>query len=503
MMIVLLRLCILLLAASSLIALMACMEDDSTSGSGSRPRINSITPSQVFPGQTNIRAIIVGSNFTGFESVNLGPGIEILKTKLVSSTEIAIRFTVSPGASSGSRTISVSTMAGVGELEDTFSVAENVPPQAIFSANPPNGNKGTEITFDASGSRDNDGTIQLYQWDFGDGARSEGKVVTHRYESAGMFTTTLTVTDNRQSKTNSTRQIRIENAFPPVAHLNVQPQEGNTNTLFEFDGSTSTDSDGRVQSYEWEFGDGGIASGSRVTHRFSEKGDFSVVLTVTDNDGLESSKEKSLQIIGDPPNANFNIIPTTGTTETVFTFDSTPSSDTDGTIVEFRWLIENNTFTNRTPQYSFTREGTFEIALTVTDEDGETDTFTRTLDVRAKDDDDDEPGPVEGKCTTPAEGRDYHLFEVISEDEDAKIVTGRFLEPVTCSDVFYLCGDVRRGGINDVDKGYWIGVICEMYDLGNNTFRIHLRDGKDWVEVGERNTYVWPQFDCNPNVVCR
>jgi PKD repeat protein len=503
-MIIVLRLCLLVLATYSLFLLLACKEDDGTSSDGSRPRINSINPAQVFPGQVNIRAVIVGSNFAGMGSVNMGPGIEILKTKLIDSTQIAVRFTVSPNASPGPRTITVTTTSGSSELGSAFSVAENRPPQAVFSINPPNGNKGVDITFDGSPSNDSDGTIQLYQWDFGDSSKGEGKIVTHQYQTAGAFTTTLTVTDDRQSKTSSTREIRIGNTFPPVAHLNFQPQEGNTNTVFQFDGSTSTDSDGRIQNYEWDFGDGAIASGARVSHRFSQKGDFSVVLKVTDNDGLESSKEKSLKVIGKPPIANFTITPSSGTIETVFTFDGTPSSDSDGTIVEYRWLIENHTFTNLVPQYSFTKAGTFEIELTVMDNDGEKDTFARTLVINeAGDDDDDDPDPVGGKCTEPARGRDYHLFEVISEDEDAKIVTGRFLEPVTCTDVFYLCGDVRRGGINDVDKGYWIGVICEMYDLGNNTFRIHLRDGKDWVEVGDRNTYVWPQFDCNPNVVCR
>ena len=223
-------------------------------------------------------------------------------------------------------------------------------------------------------------------------------------------------------------------------------------------------------------------------------------LTVTDNDGLTDTKEKAVRVIGRPPIASFTITPSIGTTDTVFRFDSTESMDPDGNIQEVRWIIENNTFTNRIPLYSFTTEGTFEIQLTVIDDEGASDTLTKILRVNSVQDD---PPSGEVQCTVPAKGRDYHLFEVISEDRDAKIVTGRFLEPVSCSDVFYLCGDVRKGGINDVDKGYWIGVICEMYDLGNNTFRIHLRDGKDWVEVGETNTYVWPQFDCNPDVVCR
>jgi PKD repeat protein len=509
MMILVLRVFLLVLSAFSIFVLIACKEDNVTSGDSTRPIINSITPAEAFAGQTNVRAVIVGSNFTGLGSVNMGAGIDILKTKLISNTEVAVRFTVRSDADSGPRTISVSTLGGVGQLEGVFSVAENRSPQASFSANPPGGGKGVEIIFDASASEDGDGTIQLFQWDFGDGGEAEGKVVTYRYERPGTFTVTLTVTDNRQSKTSSTRQIKIENTIPPVAHINIYPQEGNTDTLFEFNGSTSGDHDGRIQSFVWEFGDGSTANGPRVTHKFSQKGDFFVRLTVTDNDGLEGTREKAVRVIGRPPIASFTITPSTGTTDTVFQFDSTESVDLDGDIEEVRWIIENNTFTNRIPLYSFTTVGTFEIMLTVTDDDGEVDTLIKTLHVSSSDDNpppddgDDDPPSDGGRCTVPAKGRDYHLFEVISEDREAKIVTGRFLEPVTCSDVFYLCGDVRRGGIDDVDKGYWIGVICEMYDLGNNTFRIHLRDGKDWVEVGETNTYVWPQFDCNPDVVCR
>lgn len=116
-----------------------------------------------------------------------------------------------------------------------------------------------------------------------------------------------------------------------------------------------------------------------MTHKFSQKGDFSVRLTVTDNDGLEGLREKDLKVIGKPPIASFSITPSIGTTDTVFSFDSSGSRDDDGSIVEYRWLIENNTFTNRIPRYSFTTEGTFEILLTVTDNDGETDTATTTL----------------------------------------------------------------------------------------------------------------------------
>ena len=202
---------------------------------------------------------------------------------------------------------------------------QNRAPLAGFSANPASGAKGTEITFDASPSQDSDGTIQLYQWDFGDGGRGEGKIVKHRYDSSGNFTVVLTVTDDKQGKSTSTGEVRIENTIPPVAHFNFQPQQGDIDTLFSFDGSASTDSDGRIKTHKWQFGDGTSAQGEQVKHKFRTKGEHIVRLTVTDNDGLESMKEKDLKIIGRPPVASFTISPESGTIDTVFTFDSSAS----------------------------------------------------------------------------------------------------------------------------------------------------------------------------------
>ena len=105
--------------------------------------------------------------------------------------------------------------------------------------------------------------------------RRKAKLSRHRYESSGQcLLVTLTVTDNRHKQNIIKGKIRIENTIPPVAHFNFQPHEGNTDTLFEFDGSTSRDNDGRIKSFEWEFGDGVVTSGSRVNHKFSQQGEF-------------------------------------------------------------------------------------------------------------------------------------------------------------------------------------------------------------------------------------
>lgn len=399
-----------------------------------------------------------------------------------------------------------SVMALVSCTEDDGSSTgseQNRVPQAGFSANPASGAKGTEITFDGSASQDSDGTIQLYQWDFGDGGRGEGKIIKHRYDSSGNFTVVLTVTDDKQGKATSTSEIRIENTTPPVAHFNFQPQQGDINTVFSFDGSSSTDSDGRIKIHKWQFGDGTAAQGEKVRHKFRAKGEHLVRLTVTDNDGLESMKEKGLKIIGKPPIANFTISPESGTIDTIFTFDGSASRD-DGTIVEHRWLIENNTFTNRIPQYSFNRSGSHQIRLTVTDNDGAKDTISKILQVHGDEDPGPDPDPDGQNCSARTSGMTAWRAYVESYSSNPKSVVLRFVDNPGC-DAFYRCGDVRYGGLPgwNNEKERWVGVMCGFKVLsgGRAYIRLSGRAGNYVPQPGDK-VYTWPQWDCNNNHFC-
>ena len=63
------------------------------------------------------------------------------------------------------------------------------------------------------------------------------------------------------------------------------------------DASGSSDPDGSVESYVWDFGDGASGSGSSVTHEFAAAGTYEVTLTVTDDDGAEASSTQSVEVI--------------------------------------------------------------------------------------------------------------------------------------------------------------------------------------------------------------
>ncbi len=74
--------------------------------------------------------------------------------------------------------------------------AVNQAPAAVISMNPGSGFAPLQVTFDASASSDNDGSIVDYAWDFGDGSTANGVTASHRFDTAGSYTVTLVVTDD-------------------------------------------------------------------------------------------------------------------------------------------------------------------------------------------------------------------------------------------------------------------------------------------------------------------
>nr|WP_245788319.1 PKD domain-containing protein [Amycolatopsis marina] len=154
----------------------------------------------------------------------------------------------------------------------------------------------SSCSFDASGSRDPDGTIESYAWDFGDGGTGTGVAPGHTYAEAGEYTVTLTVTDNDGNTGTATRTVRAgtppDTGEPPSAAFTVSCYYDNCS----FDASRSTDPDGDLASYSWNFGDGGSGSGVTTSHRYPARGgNFTAELTVTDRAGHTATASRAIQ----------------------------------------------------------------------------------------------------------------------------------------------------------------------------------------------------------------
>ncbi len=252
--------------------------------------------------------------------------------------------------------------------------AANIPPTAAFTSSVSN----LSASFDGTGSTDPDGTIASYSWNYGDATSGAGATTTHAYAAAGTYHVVLTVTDNRGGISQVTHDVTVTapNQAPTAAFTSSVTKLGAS-----FDGTGSTDADGTVASYAWDFGDGQTGTGSTTTHTYATGGTYVVTLTVTDNQGATGTVSHTVTVVANqPPVAAF----TTSATSLAVTADASGSSDPDGTIASYAWTFgDNSTATGITAQHTYAAAGTYTIGLTVTDDSGASTTVTHSVTVAA------------------------------------------------------------------------------------------------------------------------
>jgi PKD repeat protein len=212
--------------------------------------------------------------------------------------------------------------------------ATNRPPTASFSLSPNPAVTGQEVSFDGTASSDLDGTISNYSWNFGDGSTGSGSAPSHAYQDANTYTVTLTVTDNKGAPATTTHTVTVNGSTnqQPTASFSLSPNPALTGQQVSFDATTSSDPDGTISSYSWDFGDGTTGSGATASHAYSAVSTYTVTLSVTDNRGGTDTTTHTVTVNAPPSSGAPPTLPSTQqivtpplTTTTFPTTTTTPS----------------------------------------------------------------------------------------------------------------------------------------------------------------------------------
>lgn len=295
---------------------------------------------------------------------------------------------------------------------------EGAPPDARFTARP---SGPLSITFDASGSSD-DGSVDAYEWHFGDGTSATGRTVTHTYETIGEHPVTLTVTDEQGATDTKRKTVSVDGPwkkderdpaeFTVVNRTSVTLSAGDCGVLsawrvddsqgdaidisFDYEYHVETDDQrpritvfDSQRSQTFDIGSSNDASGhfertvpaeDRTTINFvlsegCHDGGSDIALYVRNFEATRNSETSS------PPAAAISLRDPDPHADEPITFDAGRSFD-DGTITDYRWSFgDGTTATGRRVDHVFPTAGTYTVRLTVTDDQHTTDSVDRTVEV--------------------------------------------------------------------------------------------------------------------------
>ena len=240
---------------------------------------------------------------------------------------------------------------------------------------PYSGREGAKITFNASGSTDNQG-ITNYEWDWeANGVfdtNTDSPNAIHTFEDNYSGFVVLRVTDRSGNSDVDSAAVTIVNTNPVVdAGENFSANEGDVITFL----ASVTDSGGLdTHQFMWFFSDGDSVAGQSVTHAFRDNGTFQVTCRATDKDGGRGSDQIFATIKNLPPVANAGG-PYTGSTNQTLTFSGTATDAgvADTAALVFRWDLDNDGLfeTNgRIATKIYQSSGNYRIKLRVSDDDG-------------------------------------------------------------------------------------------------------------------------------------
>jgi len=290
-------------------------------------------------------------------------------------------------------TLIVTNASGISSTPATVTITvnpapvNNLLPQAKFFATPTSGDVILTVTFTDQSTPANDNSIiQMYEWDFGDGntaLKYDNASFTYDYTRSGTFIPTLKVKDNlaRISSIFTGPTINVNGVVnnPPSPSFKWAQTSFTPTLKIQFT-DTSSDVEGPLVAWHWDFGDNQTADVQNPEHIYASAGTYLVTITVTDSGGLQVSGTIQITVAppgNNPPLANFTY--SQQNRKLLIDFVDT-SSDTDGSIATWNWNFgDNSTDTMQNPSHTYLTAGSYQVTLTVTDNGGKSGLITKNV----------------------------------------------------------------------------------------------------------------------------
>jgi PKD repeat protein len=273
---------------------------------------------------------------------------------------------------------------------DNFPVINpiTIHPVADFYSAPSSPDTQTSISF-TDLSTDKDGSIISWSWDFGDENTSFFQNPLHQYADDGTYQVTLKVTDDLGATDTQTITLTVRNV-PPEPSFTFEPETPLDIQQVEFN-DTSSDADGYIVNHTWIINDTIIDYTSLLNYTFPDDGVFSVTLKVIDDDGSVSSSTRLITVLNVAPTAGFSYSTETGNLSKNQPINfKDASNDVDGSVLSHSWDFGDGTSsTEKHPSHAFSEDKDYTVKLTVTDDDGATDSYTKQIQIGERKNSDD------------------------------------------------------------------------------------------------------------------
>jgi len=212
-----------------------------------------------------------------------------------------------------------------------------------------------------------------YAWDLMDGAEPTVPSLTHSYPKSGMYVPTLIVSDALGDQGVDSETVVVGNLVPTaVLAVNSLTVLEDETLALTADASSDTPSDKPLLEYGWDFGDNTKSVGIDQSHVYSKRGNYDILLTVTDDNGAQSQDWVTIEVANQIPHDVKVTAPEVQDEDSLITFDGR-AMDTPSDRADLHYLWE---FGDRSGgmgariTHAYTHPGTYTVSLTVTDDDG-------------------------------------------------------------------------------------------------------------------------------------